>query len=116
MFGANPHVVLIIGLLERAHDLTADQRSQRRGDVVHAQSELARLLAVDVDLHLGLAVRERGVHVGQTRIGPQPVDDLLGVLGELAPDRVRRRLEDRSPLRPPPPSAPMRCTADRTSG
>ena len=82
MLRTQPDVVLIIRLLECADNLAADQRPQRRGNVIHPKSELARLVAIDVDLHLRLAIGERRVDVRQSGVGTQTCHQLIRILGQ----------------------------------
>ena len=66
--GAEPDVVLLVAVAELRHRHAADQDPERVGDDADRDAQVARRLAVDDHLDLGLAERERRVEVHQPRL------------------------------------------------
>ena len=64
--GAEPDVVLLVPLAELGDGQAADQHAQRVGDRADRDAQVAGRLAVDDDLDLGLAERERRIQVDES--------------------------------------------------
>ena len=83
LFGAEMHLVLLAGLVERRHLVAGDEQAQRLRRVGHLHAEVGRFRAIEQHRHLGLAGIERGVDVDQAGNRPRLGEQRLAVLLEL---------------------------------